>query len=679
MRRLGHARHWIIVLAGLALVAAACAGSGVLPGGKEGPPAQPLTQTHTNEAAGFSMDLPEGWTAEAFLLFTMAAEGAQSAEITELTGPVIFASGWPASEMEGVSSPRDLLGSAELEDIASELTIGELEDTTVGGQPAAAADVSGSDPDSGQELEGRLVVVLGSENAGFFFGATPVGGWDEFAPTFDAIMDSVKFFEPNPELGMEDLFGDESFVPDESTPIITNDIAINDTMSSTLEDGSIHEWVFQGTAGQMVTITVQPESDDLDPELVVVGPDGSELSVVDDGFSGEPEMVNLSLPGNGAYTVRITPFAFGGGPYTISIRGTGPGTGAGGELRQWASRASASSEYGSDSWAAFQATGAPNTYPQCGDIGTAWASSSSSGVEWLELEYDTAVVATRVEIYQTYNPGAIHQVELVDEANVTHVIYQAAPTLMSECPYILIIPVSDVDVPVKRLIIHIDQSTTANWNEIDAVELIGVSSQGGGASSQGGGALSGGAGGDAQMPSGPPTAIKFVNQSSKDICYVYITPSAADSWGSDHLDFTDTSPGGSFTASGMAAGVYDIKVEDCSFNLIAWNLFVDVPASSEPAEALVDDAPHTLTFANDLNEAVCGVYMTRVEDFDTKGWRRNLLGPGEDILAGQSRLFKSGEGDWNFRFETCGGGTIIEALGIAVSGKMNFSLSSFGQ
>jgi hypothetical protein len=191
MRRLGHARYWMTVLAGLALVAAACAGSGVLPGGKQGPPAQPLTQTHTNEAGGFSMDLPEGWTAETFLLFTIAAEGAQSAEIAELTGPVIFASGWPASEVEDASTPRDLLGGAEMEDVTGDLTIGELEDTTVGGQPAAAADVSGSDPDSGQELEGRLVVVLGSENAGFFFGATPVGGWEEFAPTFDAIMDSV--------------------------------------------------------------------------------------------------------------------------------------------------------------------------------------------------------------------------------------------------------------------------------------------------------------------------------------------------------------------------------------------------------------------------------------------------------------------------------------------------------
>ncbi len=57
-----------------------------------------------------------------------------------------------------------------------------------------------------------------------------------------------------------------------------------------------------------------------------------------------------------------------------------------GEISQFAIGASASSEYSASSWSAMQAAGAPNT-AQCGDNNTAWASSASSGTDWLRLTY----------------------------------------------------------------------------------------------------------------------------------------------------------------------------------------------------------------------------------------------------------------------------------------------------
>jgi hypothetical protein len=148
---------------------------------------------------------------------------------------------------------------------------------------------------------------------------------------------------------------------------------------------------------------------------------------------------------------------------------------AGDEIRQWATSATANSEYGSFDWAAIQATSAPDTF-ECGDYGTAWASESSDTVEWIELSFDTPVIPTEVNIYQTYSPDQVTQVELIDLTSTYYTVYTADPQDMSgdTCPYILSIPVEYAGYQTMGLRITIDQSVLGlGWNEIDAVELVG--------------------------------------------------------------------------------------------------------------------------------------------------------------------------------------------------------------
>ncbi|MDY6876575.1 MAG: hypothetical protein SWK90_10310 [Chloroflexota bacterium] len=144
------------------------------------------------------------------------------------------------------------------------------------------------------------------------------------------------------------------------------------------------------------------------------------------------------------------------------------------EIRQWAASATASSEYSNPGWAAGQATGAPDT-PECGDYTTAWASSDSDTVEWIELTYDTPVYPTEVNIIQTYNPNQVLFVDLLDTEGEYHGIYLGEPEEMDECPYTLSILVEDADYLAIGVKIVIDQSVLGTWNEIDAVELVGVS------------------------------------------------------------------------------------------------------------------------------------------------------------------------------------------------------------
>lgn len=147
------------------------------------------------------------------------------------------------------------------------------------------------------------------------------------------------------------------------------------------------------------------------------------------------------------------------------------------EVRQWASSATASSEYSSPGWAAMQATGEPDTIvTECEDDVTAWASSGSDTVEWLELGFDTPVVPTEINIIQTHAPDQVIQVEVIDTGGDYHTVYTGEPENLWElCPYTLTVFVDGVDFAVDSVKITIDQSVIeTSWNEIDAVELVGL-------------------------------------------------------------------------------------------------------------------------------------------------------------------------------------------------------------
>jgi hypothetical protein len=148
--------------------------------------------------------------------------------------------------------------------------------------------------------------------------------------------------------------------------------------------------------------------------------------------------------------------------------------------RQWAVSATASSQYGDVGWSADQATGAPDT-PECGDYTTAWATEDYDTVEWIELDYDTPVLPTEVNIFQTYNPDQVIQVALRDLTGEYQTVYLGKPQDESDdCPFVLHIPVEGIDWQVDGVKITIDQTELENWNEIDAVELVGIADRPGG-------------------------------------------------------------------------------------------------------------------------------------------------------------------------------------------------------
>lgn len=148
---------------------------------------------------------------------------------------------------------------------------------------------------------------------------------------------------------------------------------------------------------------------------------------------------------------------------------------ADGPLSQYAVYAKASSEYGSDSWSAMQATGAPNV-ENCEDSVNAWASVGATTKEWIELTYAVPVFPTEINIHMNYNPSQITEIQIIDIDNNAYTVIETYPEYVDFCPDVYQITLElTKQIYVDRVKIFLDQSVLGlGWNEIDAVELIGL-------------------------------------------------------------------------------------------------------------------------------------------------------------------------------------------------------------
>ena len=126
---------------------------------------------------------------------------------------------------------------------------------------------------------------------------------------------------------------------------------------------------------------------------------------------------------------------------------------------------------GKRAWGPEQAAGEPDTF-QAGDIVTAWASlTPDASPEWLQLEYERAVLVAGVNIHETYNPGAVCKVTAVADDGTQTTLWEGEdPT--REAPGVFAVPVQG-EVTAKRTKVYLDSPRVSGWNEIDAVELVG--------------------------------------------------------------------------------------------------------------------------------------------------------------------------------------------------------------
>jgi hypothetical protein len=127
-------------------------------------------------------------------------------------------------------------------------------------------------------------------------------------------------------------------------------------------------------------------------------------------------------------------------------------------------------------WAAEQATGPPDAYLYAsgGDYENAWASKAPDDqVEWLELTWDVPTEAAGVDVYETYNPGAlIRVVAFNDNREVAR--WEGVDPTPRDAPLGKGISKIRFDKPavMNRVRLTIDSPKVPGWNEIDAVGLV---------------------------------------------------------------------------------------------------------------------------------------------------------------------------------------------------------------
>lgn len=147
-------------------------------------------------------------------------------------------------------------------------------------------------------------------------------------------------------------------------------------------------------------------------------------------------------------------------------------------LDQWASTLiEVSSEFNPSpggSWSGSQALGAPDTFSH-GDINTAWAPLlNSDGLQSITLGYTTPVYAYGAIIRETYNPGFVTQVEVIDTNDVNHVVWSGTDTSPADQISDFAVNWTQTTYLVDGLKITIDTDHHSSWEEIDAVQLRGT-------------------------------------------------------------------------------------------------------------------------------------------------------------------------------------------------------------
>lgn len=271
-------------------------------------------------------------------------------------------------------------------------------------------------------------------------------------------------------------------------------IDYNQTVTGQLSD-SVGEqfYTFTGTAGDVVTITMVAEDNNaLDSWVWLLTSEGFEgddlVPLVDNDDAADTsvgaynaQIVDFTLPETGEYTIRATRIGSGVGNYSLTLESASAATESQTDapvtmVRQWASNANATTQYGSSSWSAGQATGEPNASETCSDNSSAWASATTGTKESITLIYETAVIPSEINVYQVYNPGSIIEVAVMNSSTGDKVILpnSADPVGNTPCPGVFSIPVSGLAESFDMVTIYLDQSTVASWTEIDAVELVGV-------------------------------------------------------------------------------------------------------------------------------------------------------------------------------------------------------------
>lgn len=250
------------------------------------------------------------------------------------------------------------------------------------------------------------------------------------------------------------------------------ELPVNEVTWDTVPAGEVNIYRMEITEpSQMLSvILVGNPNVDLDLSMSLVNEEGESVHDLSSTGVESAEILAQGAAEAGMYAVTVNgSYASDDANYVLDVRLESPDRISG----QWASEASASSQFGDDGYAASQATGRPNV-TSASDNPLAWASSNADGsTETLELSYTYKVVPSAVHIYESYNPGAITLIEAYDEENDEWAVLWEGAEPTDEPLRIFSPELEPSDFATNLIRLTIESDLVPGWNEIDAVQLLG--------------------------------------------------------------------------------------------------------------------------------------------------------------------------------------------------------------
>ena len=112
-------------------------------------------------------------------------------------------------------------------------------------------------------------------------------------------------------------------------------------------------------------------------------------------------------------------------------------------------------------------------FPGGGDNANAWASLGADDQdEWIEVGFAQPMQASAVEIYETFNPGSISAIELIDAGGEHRTAYQGAPGATGKTANKLRAEITCTGSPIVAVRVKLASAMVPGWNELDAIGLV---------------------------------------------------------------------------------------------------------------------------------------------------------------------------------------------------------------
>ena len=121
-------------------------------------------------------------------------------------------------------------------------------------------------------------------------------------------------------------------------------------------------------------------------------------------------------------------------------------------------------------WSAADILGPPDD--PTGMAGKSWCPMRSNAADWVEVGFDDAVAAARIDIYETYSVGCVTEVLVIDSSgNQTSIWRGTDPTTKPGSVGLFRVRVPASIRSVQGVKIYVDSTVKGSWACIDAVGL----------------------------------------------------------------------------------------------------------------------------------------------------------------------------------------------------------------